>query len=404
MTPVERDALGTVDVPDGVDWGPRTWRSLRTLSFSGRRLGDQPELVVALGQVKAAAARANADAGAISAAEAAAIEEATEDLQRLDVELLGQLPADPLAGGGAIAVHVNVDEVLARRSGLDLGLLRASQSTADVVHTAARLAVLDAADRLLAAAAALEAELADVADRAGYRPTLARTCLQDGLAVPGRVLWDGAATAVRRRADAVVQATSPLHEVVLGGTVVGTGDGAPDPYRRAVVPHLAGITERALVSDPDPASRLQHADDLVACADAGAALASVAAKVARDLRLLASGPRGGFGEVRLPAVMEGSAFFVGKVNPAVPESVVQASIQATGHAAVARAAAGQAELHLGVYDLAAGLAVIDQYAMVATALEHLVTHCLADLEFDQERAAELAALATPTKDAPEGPR
>jgi aspartate ammonia-lyase len=239
--------------------------------------------------------------------------------------------------------------------------------------------------------------LRDVADRFGSAPTLARTCLQDGLEVEARLLFDGAASAVARRRAALARSVAPLDAVVLGATVVGTGAGASPAYRSAVIDHLARRTGRPIVAAPDPASRLQHGDDLVEVGAAVALAAQVASKVARDLRLLASGPAGGFGEVGLPAVMEGSAFFVGKVNPAVPESVVHAAIEVEGRQRAAWAAADQAELHLHPYDLAAGVAVLDAIAVLDRAAGHLVRHALAELVLHRDRSSELAAGACSTK-------
>ncbi|MBX3286690.1 MAG: aspartate ammonia-lyase, partial [Actinobacteria bacterium] len=327
--------------------------------------------------------------------------------------LSASLVADPLAGGGAIAVHANVNEVLAnvanRALGRPLGAyapvhpagsVGASQSTADVVHTAARLAVLDEADQLDAAVARLAAALAEVGERFGAAPALARTCLQDGLAVEARLLVDGAAAAVARRRATLARSLSPLHAVVLGATVVGDGTGAPPAYRAAVVDLLAERCARPLVAAEVPASSLQHGDDLVEVASALAQLSIVVAKVARDLRLLSSGPVGGFGEVGLPAAMEGSAFFVGKVNPAVPETVVQAAIQVDGLERTARSAAAQAELHLHPYDLATAVAVLDQLAVLRRAIAHLVDDALGGLVLHARRSAELATAARPTKVGP----
>jgi aspartate ammonia-lyase len=393
----EHDSLGSMEVPAGVRYGIGTARSVACLSFSGRALGDIPPLVRALTAVKVAAARANADAGVIDHSTAAAIEEVCAELAQGSFD--DDLVADPLAGGGAIAVHVNINEVIAREVGVDPAVVGASQSTADVIHTAGRLAILDISSDLVGAFEVFVSSLSGAAHRAGDGPTLARTCLQDGLAVPSRLLFDGAVGAAQRSMEALDQALGPLIQVVLGGTVVGTGDGAPLAYREAVVPHLATVVDRPLGAAPDPWSRLQDGSDVVAVADDVARIAGVAAKLARDLRLLSSGPRGGLGEVHLPAVMEGSSFFVGKVNPAVPETVMQATLQIDGLAHVARSAAALAELHLHVFDLTAALAVVDAIDELAGVLHLFAEHCLDGLDVDHERAAELASYAAPTKGA-----
>jgi len=381
------------------------------LSFSGRQLNDLPDLCRALGLVKVAAAEANEQAEVIEPAVAGAIVEAAR--QMADGDNRDAMVADPLAGGGAIAVHVNVNEVLANLANLALGeplgcyrpvhparSVGASQSTADVVHTAGRLAVLDATERLVDTVTALLDALERTAARAEGLPALARTCLQDALAVEARLLFDGSAAAIRRRRGALVAATDALTDVTLGSTVVGTGDGAPDAYRAAVVPILGGLVGRTLTASATPASVLQHGDDLVAVSHANVQLAAVAAKIARDLRLLSSGPAGGFGELRLPAVMEGSSFFVGKVNPAVPETVVQAAILVDGHHRMVESASAQAELHLHPYDLTTVVAVLDESTVLDRALGALAAHTLEGISFNEDRSRALADQATPTKGRP----
>lgn len=392
--------------------GPATRRAVAMTSCSGRTLGEVAPLVAGLATVKVAAARANGDAGVLAARTASVLATAAASLP----ERRAALVADPFGGGGSIAVHVNVNEVLGALAATELGggadpaelavAAGASQSTADVVHTAGRLAVLDAGDALGVAGREVLAAIERLAERFGDAPTLARTCLRDGLAVPARLLPDGWAATLRRRLAALDAALAPLHEVVLGATVVGDGSGAPDAYRAAVVPHLAAITWRPLVAHLAPASALQSADDLVAVAGAIAGVATALARVAADLRLLASGPAGGLGEVLLPHVMDGSSFFAGKSNPVVPETVLQAELLVRGHVAVVEGAAARAELHLGVFDLTAAVATVDAAERLVAAAGLFATHALDGAELDVDRCAELAASAAPTKTAPtpEAPR
>ncbi len=388
-------------------------RAAAVLAFSGRTLPSVPGLVAQLGAVKAAAARANADAGVLAPDRAAAIEAAALAFGdgRFDAELTsGPYAIDPLGGGGGIGVHHAVDELVAAAATAALGPdaapvepkveVAASQSTADVLHTAARLAVLGQVEELAHATRLLEAEVARAADRFGEVPTLARTCLQDALAVPARLLLDGSAAALGRRRAALVAAAAPLRHVVLGATVVGDGTGAPAAYRSAVVGRLAERTGLDLASSPAPASALQHGDDLLDVSAAIVALAAVAAKLAGDLRLLSSGPVGGLGEVHLPQVLEGSAFFAAKVNPVVAESVVQAQLLVAGADATVRAAVGRAELHLAGYDLTAAIAVLDAATALARALDGFARHAVAGLELDEARCRSLAASASAVKSPP----
>ncbi len=377
-------------------WGPQTELAREVLSFSGRTLGSLPSLVRSLGSVKIAAARANAAAGVVDPASARSIETAASQLA--GGQMNDHLVVDPLGGGGGIGVHQNVNEVIANLAGCDPAEVGASQSTADVCHTAARLAMLDGADQLDTSIVALMAELAAIAERFGGVKTLARTCFQDGLAVPARLLFDGANAAMERRRTQLRATTGPLHQAVLGATVIGDGSGASAAYRAVVVDQLGAVTRRPLTAHPCPASALQYGDDLVDVSGSLANLSTVLAKLAQDLRVLSSGPAGGFGELRLPKVLEGSSFFVGKNNPVVPETMIQAALAVTGFDATVRAAAARAELHLFGYDLTAAVAVLDAQSVLTRAVDLLRVHALAGLTLDDDRCGQLAALATPHKE------
>ncbi len=185
------------------------------------------------------------------------------------------LVVDLLGGGGSIGINMNVNEVLANLASEALGggrgsydpvhplrHVNASQSTADVCHTAARLAVTAAAPAALDALDACAASLTARADAVARVPTLARTCLQDAMPTTADVLLRGHAAALARRAADLRAAVVPLDAVVLGGTVIGDGRGAPPAYRERVVPALAAVVGRSLRPHPHPADALQNGDDL----------------------------------------------------------------------------------------------------------------------------------------------
>ena len=405
-TRLERDALGPRALPIEARYGIHTLRAVEALGVSRHRLGEYPDLIAALGATKQAAARANADAGALNAATATMIDVAAARLTAVDPALLPDLITDLLGGGGSIGVHMNVNEVIANVANLAQGRpfgaydpvapkthVSASQSTADVCHTASRLAILTAAGRLDAVLGGLISTIGRTSRQLTGVTTLGRTCLQDALAVPANLLFEGAAAALTRRRIGLASVIEPLAGVTLGGTVVGTGAGAPERYRERVVPHLCAVTGRNLFLHPHRGSALQHSDDLVAVAGALVGIASVAAKLAQDLRLLGSGPNGGFGEVLVPHVMEGSSFFGDKRNPVVAETVLAVAAQVHGHDAAVRAAAMRAELHLQVFDHVAVVNVLDATQLLEGALERFDRLCLRTLLVDADRAEALAAAA-----------
>jgi len=401
---IERDSLGELEVPAGALYGNRTVRSIRNLSFSGRVLGAYPDYVRALALVKKAAGRANRDARVITPRIAKAIEAACDAL--IAGEHLDQLLVDVLGGGGGIAVNMNVNEVIANLANDGIGGVRgscdrvdpklhvnASQSTADVCHTASRIAIIEewtelhrVFDDCVAAAQAKAEQFRKI-------PTLARTCLQDASAVSLGELFGGYAAAIARRTGELDRAVAMLRKVNLGGTVIGDGSGAPVAYRRAIVGHLNSLTKHRLSPRENLFDAAQNIDDIGAVSAQLGMLAEVLIKVAQDLRLLSSGPDGGFGEITLPAVQEGSSFFPGKINPVIPETLLQCCFQVLGCERSARLALERGELNLNVFEGAAAINVMDAMAMLARAVATFTESCMRGIVANEVRCRELAAIA-----------
>jgi len=401
---IERDALGELAIPADALFGIHTARALVNLRFSRRTLGDSPVYLRALARVKAAASRANAEANVLEPRIAAAIERAA-----LAVEAgahAHQFPVDLLGGGGSIGVHMNVNEVLANLANEALGARRgeyapvrvlehvsASQSTADVCHTAARLAIrslartLDAA--LVEAVAGLRAKAAELAPL----PTLARTCLRDALPVSAGALVGGWALVLERARLVFERSVAALDAVALGGTVIGTGAGAPARYRERVVAILAELEGRDLTLRSDPCDALQNGDDLASVSHASVGIANALLKIGQDLRLLFSGPEGGFAELELPHVQAGSSFFAGKSNPVVPETAIACALQVLGLDRVVQGAVERAELHLNVFDGLAAANLLDALELEANAVSLLDARCLRGLRANEARCRALAASA-----------
>ena len=247
----------------------------RTWDSPGASLANYPDYIRALATVKKAAARANRDAHVIDARRQDAIERACDALIR--GEHLAQFPVDMLAGGGGIAVNMNVNEVIANLANEHLGGARgtylpvhpkrhvnASQSTADVCHTAVRMTVLNrwrglqrTLRRCVAAFRAKAAELRPVI-------TISRTCLQDASRVSLGELFGGHAEVVARRAAEIERSVRSLTRINLGGTAIGSGSGAPASYRRAIVRRLNEIAGQKFTLRPNLYDAAQNIDDLAA--------------------------------------------------------------------------------------------------------------------------------------------
>jgi aspartate ammonia-lyase len=395
---IKRDSFGDVEIPAGALYGAETVRSVRNLSFSGRKLSDLSAYVRALAIVKLAAARANRDAHVLDARRALAIERACRAI--IAGQYDDQFIVDPLSGGGSIAINMNINEVIASVASKTFGRnasvlpkehVNASQSTADVCHTAARIAIINewrptraALDSCAAAMRSKEREFRDVI-------TISRTCLQDASPVALGTLFGGYAAAIARLTGEIDRAIGALNMINLGGTVIGWGDGASPTYRRTVLKHLREATGLRLALRPNLYDAAQNIDDLGGVAATLGLLAEVLIKVAQDLRLLSSGPEGGFGEIRLPAVQQGSSFFAGKINPVVPETLIQCCFMILGCERVARLALERGELNLNVFEGAAAIPILDALTMLTRAVTSFTNFCVAGIAANEERCRDLAA-------------
>ncbi|MCL6547362.1 MAG: aspartate ammonia-lyase [Alicyclobacillus sp.] len=371
------------------------------MSVSGKRLGDYPDYVWRLLQVKSAAARANAEAGVLPPDVAAAVEAGcTAAWRSFDA---AQFPVDLCHGGGGIGVNMNVNEVVAawatRVSGLDVDPVdhvNRSQSTADVCHTAIRLTLRS---RLSALVAALDHALEVMAERgqswAGV-PTIARTCMMDALPVEFSQRWRAWMSGLARRRSGLGMRAEACLQVNLGGTVIGSGDGASPRYRRVVVEKLAEVTGEPVRLCGNLFDAAQNMDDLVAVSQELSNLAQMWIRICQALRFLASGPEAGVAEIRLPKTQAGSSFFPGKVNPVIPELVIQSAVWATGLAHTVEICQGLGEADLNVFEEFAGVLVMDQAALLTAATRALTEFALRGLELNEEVCRRHAESLVPT--------
>ncbi len=401
-TRIERDSLGDVPVRKEALYGVHTVRAVRNLSFSGRALSQYPAYIRSLAIVKKAAARANRDARVIDVRICNAIERACDSLIR--GEHLDHFPADVLGGGGSIGVNMNVNEVLANLANEDLGGTRgnyrfvdpkthvnASQSTADVCHTAIRITLLGLWPDLRRALDKCVATYRTKAEELRPVVTIARTSLRDAMPVPLGELFGGHAAALKRRAAELERSVRTLRQVNIGGTVIGSGSGAPPAYRRVIIGRLNRISGARLKLRENLYDAAQNIDDLAVVSAQLALLAEVFIKIAQDLRMLASGPEGGFGEIILPAVQEGSSFFAGKINPVVPETMLQCCFQVLGCERAVRLALERGELNLNVFEGFAAANLIDAFEMMLRATALFAGRCVGGIVADRKRCRKLAA-------------
>ena len=397
MNRLEKDLLGAIELPAEALYGANTARALGSFPPNGlRTVADYPHLVEALLRIKWAAAETNRRIGDLDEAAAQAIIESAREM--IEARTYSHFPLCYLHGGGGTAMNMNANEVLANRSEERLGGKRGEyrhvhpndhvnrhQSTNDVYPTACHIAVIEASQALDGALTDLVGAFERLIGAVGNHPRLARTCLQDAVEVTYGDLFGSYVALIRRSRTRIAGAVDALHTINLGGTIVGRIDDAPEEYRQAIIPILRDVT-----GDPSyrPAENLydaaQNPDDLVAVSAALGLLARGLIKIAQDLRLLSSGPEAGFGEIHLPPVEAGSSIMPGKINPVIPESVIQCCFQVLGCDHACSMGFDHGELDLNIWEGSMVFGILDSIDLLVRACALLQDKCLEGLTVNVE--------------------
>ena len=397
-TRIERDSLGEMHVPIDALWGASTQRAVENFPISGERF---PRVFLrALGLVKRAAAAANAELGVVEAPLARAIGEAAAEVETGGLD--AQFPVDVFQTGSGTSTNMNANEVIAARATQILAArgdarrvhpndhVNASQSSNDVIptvlHVAARLALRDDLEPALAA---LHARLSSLAREFDSVVKLGRTHLMDATPVRLGQEFSGYARQIELGRERVACAGEALAELALGGTAVGTGLNAPPGFaERAIaeVSRASGLVFR------EAANHFEAQGARDGAVEASARLRTLAvslAKIAADVRLMASGPRGGIGELELPAIQPGSSIMPGKVNPVICEVVLQVCAQVIGNDAAIAVAGLQGQLELNVFVPLIARNLLASIALLASASRVFDEKCLAGVKARRERAEAL---------------
>jgi len=397
---MEQDSIGELEIPAEADYGIHTARAVVNFPITGILLNHYPELIQSLAMTKKAAAMANSDLGTLEPVIAAAI------IQACDLVISGgsldQFVVDMLQGGAGTSSNMNANEVIAN---LALKLLQRprgeyetinpndhvnlSQSTNDVYPTAVRLTILRNCPELIESQRALKDALMVKAVEFDDVIKVGRTQLMD--AVPMRLGSEFRAFAVTigEDIDRLREFSNLLREVNLGGTAIGTGINTPEGYSATVIQHLSDISGVALVPAGD---LIEATSDMGAFVTFSGVLKRIAIKLSKmcnDLRLLNSGPRAGFGEIRLPAVQAGSSIMPGKVNPVIPEVVNQIAYQVIGNDLTVTMAAEAGQLQLNAMEPVIVLNILQSMRMLMRGMQVLREKCVVGIEADRERCQEL---------------
>lgn len=390
-----------MDIPKNALYGIQTVRTVQNLSFSGQLLKNYPEYIVSLAMVKKAAALANQEAGILTSSIGSAILIACDQLIQGNYQ--DHFIVDILHGGGGIGTNMNVNEVLANLANESLGEsfgvympvhpvdhVNASQSTSDVCHTSIRLAIARCFEQLDHELTKMHGTMEKKSQEFMGVTTISRTCLQDAMRVQLGDIFSGYASVLKRRHSALKEAIMSLLTVNLGATVIGNGVGAPEKYKEVVIEKLREVSNMDVTVRENLFDAAQNIDDLAHMSKQLSLLATSLIKIAKDLRLLSSGPEAGFSEITLPSVQAGSSFFPGKVNPVIPETMIQSCFQVLGCDRVVQAAWEHGELDLNVFEGMAGANLLNGLHMLTNSAHSFTERCLKDIASNEERCTELS--------------
>ena len=397
----EHDSMGVMEVPDGALYGAQTRRAQLNFSISDWTM--PAELIHALGRIKAVAATVNRDLGRLDAQRSALIEQAAAEVAAgLHDE---QFVVDVFQTGSGTSTNMNANEVIANRAiqlaGGEIGSknpvhpndhVNLGQSSNDVIPTAIQVAAaISVAWDLLPALRALESSLEAKAEELADVVKVGRTHLQDATPVRLDQVFGGYAAQVVRSRAQLRSALTSLLALPLGGTAVGTGVNTHPEFGRRVATELAEKSGLDFVEARDHFSAQATADVFVIVMGALKQTAVSLAKIANDIRLLASGPRGGLGELVLPAVQPGSSIMPGKVNPVIAESLLQVAGWIVGaDASVTWAASMLSNFELSTAQPLIAHRLLESIRLLARGVHNFEVRAIRDIGADRERCAELA--------------
>ena len=410
-TRTEKDPLGALEVPAGALYGVQTLRAVQNFPISGIRA--LPAFVEATVRIKRAAALTHRETGRLEAKLADAIVKAADEV--LAGKHRDDFVVDVYQAGAGTSHNMNVNEVLANRANEILGAKRGAyapvhpndhvnmaQSTNDVIPTSIRIACLSELSEFERAFDQLAGEFEKKGEEFDDVLKSGRTHLQDAMPIRLGQEMRGYGGSLRRALKRVMEAAEYLRDLGIGGSAVGTGVNVEPEYPALMVKHLRASTGVDLREGEDRVQLMQSMGDVAAFSAQLRVLALELSKIASDLRLLASGPRTGLDEIRLPAVQPGSSIMPGKVNPSIPEMVNQVCFQVVGNDACVSVSAEHGQLELNVmmpviaYNVLLSMKILGNTARVLA--EKTVSGIEANreqCEYWLERSAALATALAP---------
>jgi fumarate hydratase, class II len=384
--------------PNQTLYGGETEKAVANFPISGETV--PPSVIHWLGRIKGAAARVNAELGKLDPALADKIADAADAVARGEHD--DQFPIDVFQTGSGTSSNMNANEVIASLAGDGAHAndhVNMGQSSNDVFPSAVHLAALDeATNALLPELKGLERSLSRKARRFQNVVKAGRTHLMDAVPVTLGQEFSGYAGQIRLGQERVEAALEHVRQIPLGGTATGTGLNTHPKFAEKVRRLLTKETKLKVAAPEDPFEAQGNRDALVELSGALKVVAVSLTKIAQDLALMGSGPRAGIGELLLPELQKGSSIMPGKVNPVIPEVVLQVAAQVIGNDAAVTIGGMQGQFELNVRVPLIARNVLQSIHLLSTASTALAEKCVDGLQVNKEgaqRSAE-ATLAVAT--------
>lgn len=391
---VEHDTMGEVLVPKDALYSAQTQRAVENFPISGTRL--EPDHIIALAQVKRAAALANEELGILDSAITQPIVQAADKI--IAGEHLDQFPVDTYQTGSGTSSNMNMNEVLATLASTIAGTaihpndhVNCSQSSNDVFPTSVHVAVTGALiNNLLPALTYLADELEEKEKLWARTVKPGRTHLMDATPVTLGQEFAGYVRQVRLGVERIESALPRVAEVPLGGTATGTGINTPFGFSERVIEILAENTKLPITEAIDHFEAQGARDALVETSGALRVIAVSLTKICNDLRWMGSGPNTGLAELSIPDLQPGSSIMPGKVNPVIPEAVLMVCARVVGNDQTIAWAGASGNFELNVAIPVMGTSLLESIRLLANSTRVLADKTIKGLEVNTERALALA--------------
>lgn len=405
---IEKDSMGEMEVPKNAYYGAQTARALENFKISGRRL--PMEFIRAIAIIKMAAAQSNMKLNLLDEKKADAIIKAAFEI--IDGKFDNEFPIDIFQTGSGTSSNMNVNEVIANRAIEILGGKRGDkdichpnddvnkgQSSNDVIpsaiHISASLSIL----QLIKSLESLEQALREKSEEFKDVIKIGRTHLMDAVPMTLGHEFSGYATQIKNAISRFKDQEKWIVELPLGGTALGTGINTHKDFAKIAIAEISEFTGIKFTQAENLFEQIATKDGAVSLAGAMNTLAVSLMKIANDLRLLSSGPRCGIGEITLPSLQPGSSIMPGKINPVIPEAVIQVAAQVMGSCQTITIAGASSLLDLNVMMPLIADNLIYSLKILTNVSAHLDKLCIRGIKANVNRCAELVewsmALVTP---------